>query len=161
MDETEHAKDHGIPLDKLFSKQMDMEDKEEPMEFPVNDEHEIGAVDKVLLIRPHGFKPPPIKIVAANLQNAWQDLKGVQIIPNRYIKDTIVCIFKSKEDFEKVIKGGAWTVRGSHLLMGKWDRSMPMEQVPLDTANFWIQIRGMPSEAISLPPECSKSSLKS
>lgn len=149
MNPTDQTKGGGVPLEELFSKQMDMEDKDDPAEFPVNEDQETSSAERVLLVKPHGFKPPPIKIVAANLQNAWRDIKGVQVTPNRYVKDLIVCIFRNKDDLEKVLKGGAWTVRASHLQMSIWDRTIPMERVPLDSVNFWIQIRGMPPEKIS------------
>lgn len=77
MNPSEHTKDDEVPLEELFTKQMDMEDKEEPMESPVNEDYKMGSTKRVLLVKPHGFKPPPIKIVVANLQNASRDIKGV------------------------------------------------------------------------------------
>lgn len=77
METSNKVRKTGVTLDELFRTQMDMNDKEELLELPVNEESEKDLDQKVLIVKPHGFKPPPIKIVAANLHSAWQRVKGV------------------------------------------------------------------------------------
>lgn len=63
---SKQAKEYGLTLDELFRKQMAMADTEEPLKLPVNEENEMGLLEKVLIVKTHGFKPPLIKIVDAN-----------------------------------------------------------------------------------------------
>lgn len=70
-------------------------------------------------------------------------------MPNKYIKGTPVCFFSDQADMKKVEEAGAWSVRGSHMLIGRGAIDITMEYVPLDSMNFWVQIRGIPPELLS------------
>lgn len=64
MDES----DFEISLEEMFKAQMAMDDKPENSE-PKSDE-DINIQKKLiaLIVKPHGFKTPPMKVVAAHLQ---------------------------------------------------------------------------------------------
>lgn len=82
-----------IPLDEMFSTRTTVKDKDDVVELSANEELEPLKRLIALVVKPHGFKTPPIKVVASHLQSAWQFTKGVTIMPNKYVKNTLICIF--------------------------------------------------------------------
>lgn len=141
--------DLEVSLEEMFKAQIALKDKEETMELPANENQELGGKMLALLAKPYGFRTPPTKVVASHLQQAWKFTNGVMIMPNKYVKGTLVCFFNDQADMKKVEDAGAWSVRGSHILIGRWAIDISMEDVVLDSVNFWVQIRGIPPALLS------------
>lgn len=140
--------DLEISLEDMFKAKWH-ERKEEVVELPTNGKRNFGDRMLALLAKPHGFRMPPTKVVAAHLQQARQFTKGLVIMPNKYVKGTLVCFFFDQADMKKVEEAGAWSVKGSHILLGRWNIDIAMEDVPPDSLNFWVQIRGIPPKLLS------------
>lgn len=69
-------------------------------------------------------------------------------MPEKYVKGTLVYLFSNQATMKKVEEARAWTVWGSHMLIGGWATDIAMEDVALDSANFWVQIRGIRLELL-------------
>lgn len=67
MEEQLCKNDFKLSLEDLFKKQMVVAEKEKPLEFLVNEDHEMDAKEAVLTVKPFGLKPPLIRIVASQL----------------------------------------------------------------------------------------------
>lgn len=60
--------DLEISLEDTFKAGMALKGKEEVMELPANEKNNFGDRMLALLAKPHGFRTPPTKVVAAHLQ---------------------------------------------------------------------------------------------
>lgn len=138
-----------VPPEAIFKAQVGMKDKEEIMELLVNESSSMKERMLALVAKPHGAKIPPIRVVASHLQKAWRFTKGVTIMPNKYGKNTLICLFCDPNGMKKVEEARAWSVRGMHIILGRWMMDVAIEDVVLDSVNFWVQIRGITPELLS------------
>lgn len=82
----------------------------------------------------------------------------VRLLPQ--VKDVNLCLFEDSVDRDKVLRGGAWSINGSHIIMPveKWPPIIPPENVSFNHINFWVQAKGLPP-SVKLPQKSSCSSL--
>lgn len=104
MDESEFE----FSLEEMFKAQMAMEENPKTVEIETEENPMTNKKLITLVIKPHGFNIPPMKVVASHLQKAYQFAKGVTIMPNRYVKNTLTCLFIDFEDLLSIERAGAW-----------------------------------------------------
>ncbi|PKI47069.1 hypothetical protein CRG98_032545 [Punica granatum] len=141
--------DLNINLAEMFNAHMSMAPTAEVLDLPANDEEAPDPVPLTLLVKPFGFRIPPPKLIIPRLIQIWAAKKGVSIIPDDRDKEILVCLFRDQRDLIAVEKGGAYHVQGAHMMLKRWDRALPFEEIKFNTVSFWIQLRGIPPELLS------------
>ncbi|PKH89653.1 hypothetical protein CRG98_049902, partial [Punica granatum] len=138
-------------LADMFGTQMTMAHDQEILNLPTNEEEEsTETIPLTLLLKPFGFKPPPPKAIIPRLLQAWNIRKGITITPKKYTEDILVCIFKDKKDMLYVERDRAWSVQGAHLMIARWDKGKSLEEIQFNSVAFWVQLRGIPPEMLSM-----------
>lgn len=69
------------------------------------------------------------------------------IKPAPQVKDTYVCLFNDHTNMNRVLRGGAWSIKGSHILIKKWSSDTPPECIAFTSLRD--QIRDLPPEMIT------------
>ncbi|PKI43657.1 hypothetical protein CRG98_035956 [Punica granatum] len=124
----------------MFSAQMSM------AENAANEEADLNSIPLTLLVKPFCFKIPPSKLIIPQLIRDWNTKHGVSIVPNRYTDEIFVYPFRDQDDLPAVENGGACSVRGAQMRQAHW-----AEEIPFDTIDFWVQIRGISPKKTSKP----------
>lgn len=63
------------------------------------------------------------------------------------IEKTILLVkLASKDDQEKVLKGGPWSVEGTAILLQKWEPDMTEDDFDNTRINSWVHLYGLPFE---------------
>ena len=54
-------------------------------------------------------------------------------------------------DVVRVLQGGPWCVDNILLVLKRWDRSVVLNDEIFQDSYFWVHIRGLPRECVTLP----------
>ncbi|PKI39979.1 hypothetical protein CRG98_039642 [Punica granatum] len=101
--------DFDTSLAEMFDSQVSMTHGQAILDLPTNEVEIQDQISLILLIKPFGFKPPPLKSVIPRLLQAWNIKKGVTITPKKYTNDILICLFKDKRDMLYVEKDRVWS----------------------------------------------------
>lgn len=61
-------------------------------------------------------------------------------------RSVLLVKISSKEDQEKILEGGPWSVEGIAILVQKWEPGMTTEDLDNTCINIWVQLYGLPFE---------------
>ncbi|KAF7815550.1 cysteine desulfurase mitochondrial-like [Senna tora] len=81
----------------------------------------------------------------AALRNIWGVDKGFKV--EEVVARTFQFSFGSKEEMDKVMKGGPWIFRNSWLIIQQWQRDAEVLERGFESVRLWVQLWG-------LPPHC-------
>ncbi|KAG8367108.1 hypothetical protein BUALT_Bualt16G0038300 [Buddleja alternifolia] len=85
--------------------------------------------------------------VKTTLLKAWNCKYQVHV--NKCEDNKYAFIFKDKGDFDKVLNLAPWSFRGHLVVLSHWDPDQTMEEVNLETTQFWIQASNIPARYIT------------
>nr|XP_023874461.1 uncharacterized protein LOC111987005 [Quercus suber] len=56
----------------------------------------------------------------------------------------ILFIFDNQEDVDKIVSNEPWSFDKSLVVLQRYDRNSPIEELSFDKASFWVQVHNMP-----------------
>lgn len=68
-----------------------------------------------------------------------KDFKIEEVSPNRFL-----FTFISKEDKDRVLQMAPWNFKGLLMILKEWASGINIDETPLDHAEYWVQIHGLP-----------------
>lgn len=97
-----------------------------------------------VLLKLASGKPFPKSKMVAVLDKVWK-LTG-HASYHKVERNLLLVNFSSKEDQEKVLSGGPWTLEGSAILIQKWETGMNEDDFVNTTISIWVHIHRLPFE---------------
>lgn len=137
------CEDLECSLADMFEAQATMEEQAEILDLKTVEDLKGGAWNTTLLVKPIGFRLPPIKVISNHLTKIWKTTKGLKIHLSKAKKDVLTCCFNDRKDMEEVENYGSWVFRGAHMMIERWGPDRALEEVKFNHIIFWIQLRGI------------------
>ncbi|KAG8372571.1 hypothetical protein BUALT_Bualt12G0079900 [Buddleja alternifolia] len=114
-------------------------------EIPQLNFEEINAFTLIgRILSEKSFKPNAVK---NTLLKAWNPRFGMEM--NSVEENKYAFIFKEKSDLDKVLNMAPWSFRGHLVILRQWDPDESVENINLDSALFWVQVRNLPVRSIN------------
>lgn len=59
-------------------------------------------------------------------------------------EDCLIFSFPSVFSQERILKQGPWNIKGSRLVLKKWDVDATLQEISFTEMQIWLQIHGLP-----------------
>lgn len=59
-------------------------------------------------------------------------------------EDCLIFFFPSVFSQERILKQGPWNIKGSRLVLKKWDVDATLQEISFTEMQIWLQIHGLP-----------------
>lgn len=80
--------------------------------------------------------------VARTFKPLWRSENGFKVQVEGDHK--VLFVFDNKEDVDRILDAQPWSFDKSLVVLQRYDRNSPIEELSLDKASFWVQVHNIP-----------------